>query len=294
MNIFKWFRSQPKVTNKGPTPKLLPPIVVKSDTSVKLKPSQITHPSLTPLGYWAKPDQGPRLLIITGAGLSAESGLSTFRDNEGLWKKYNIDEVCRINSWERNQKQVHEFYDALRGIANQSKPNGAHHALASLNGPDVVVVTQNVDGLLEKAGAENVLNLHGRLDRLQCMACDSQWNVPWLYQASALPQKCPFCSVPHKVKPGVVFFGEPAPLYRAFHNLIFGLRPQDAVVVIGTAGSVLPLRLLLANCQANKWLLNKDPSPDLPASMFDNVVYGNATVLVPELVEWWREYSKTA
>lgn len=282
--MFDWLKRKAPSAPLAPAPVLAP---------IALDPGQITHRGLTPLGYWADPSPSPRLLVITGAGISAESGLSTFRDPRGLWTQFDPQVVCNFKQWRSHVSDVHRFHDALRAAAVQANPNPAHQALASLNDQHIVIATQNVDGLLERAGARDVLNLHGRLDRMACVACAEQWSVPWSFRWADTPiERCPFCAVAGGIKPGVVFFHEPAPLYRPLQNLIFGLREQDAIAILGTAGTVLPLRQLLTPCVATKWLLNLEAMPDLPARLFDNVAYGPATELAPELAQWWRDRTK--
>lgn len=282
--MFSWFRDTSSAT--APSIKASPSALVVDE---------VRHPAISPSGYWEDPQQAPRLMVITGAGLSAESGLDTFRETGGLWQRFNVDEVCSMRGWEAHKDASHAFHDALRQAVINVSPNLAHHLLANLNGPQVVVVTQNVDGLLERGGARSIVNVHGRLDRLKCVACDQQWQVPWTYQWQASPVKaCPFCQVEGQVKPGVVFFHESAPLYRPMQNILFGLREQDAVAVVGTAGTVLALSQWLKYVPAYKWLLNMEATDALPEGMFDKVTYGPVTQTLPELVDWWHHRCRSS
>lgn len=257
---------------------------------VEIQADAVTHPALSPQGYWKEPVAPPRLVVLSGAGLSAESGLSTFRDADGLWQRYDCQQVCHASDWRAHRTSTHDFHDALRARARSASPNRAHAALARLNSPQVVLATQNVDGLLERSGARDVLNLHGRLDRLHCVACARQWAVPWSFQAAGQLPRCPWCppDSPALVKPGVVFFHEPAPLYPPLRHLLGGLTERDTVAVVGTSGTVLNLVSWLAHVPAQKWLLNLAAEPAIPAKLFDQALYGPATETVPEFVERWE------
>lgn len=180
-------------------------------------------------GEWAN-DAPPQLVILSGAGLSAESGLRTFRDSGGLWEGHDIDTVCNFENWRENFTLVHGFYQARRAAAAQAVPNPAHEAVArwQRRWPSHLL-TQNVDDLLERAGCTDVCHLHGRLQDMRCFACDHDWEHglgPWAVGDDA----CPNCGNTDAVKPGVVFFGEMAPEYRRLQRVMDSLRPQGRVV----------------------------------------------------------------
>jgi NAD-dependent deacetylase len=150
----------------------------------------------------------PNIVVLTGAGISAESGLATFRGPEGLWEGHRIEEVATPEAFERNPKLVYAFYDARRARAEEVEPNSAHKALARLDAEwpgKLLIVTQNVDGLHERAGTKRLLHMHGELNSGWCLACDERfgWNGP-MGEKSA----CPVCQVAGRVRPDIVWFGE--------------------------------------------------------------------------------------
>ena len=120
------------------------------------------------------------LYVFSGAGLSKESGIDTFREDNGIWDKYSINEVCNFNTWFKNFDQVHDFYDNARNIMNSAKPNKAHITLFELQkylGNRFFNFTQNVDNLLEYAGCVDVCHVHGDINKMQCINCNHEWSV---------------------------------------------------------------------------------------------------------------------
>ncbi|WGW03674.1 NAD-dependent deacylase [Tropicibacter oceani] len=176
-----------------------------------------------------------KIVILTGAGLSAESGLGTFRDEDGLWARHRIEDVATPQGFARNPQLVHDFYNARRVQAADASLNPAHLALAQLqeHWPDeVVIVTQNVDGLHEKAGAQ-ALHMHGELSRARCAACDATWQAP----PQMTPQTpCPACHSP-AARPDVVWFGE-IPYH--MDQIADHLADCSLFAAIGTSGQVYP------------------------------------------------------
>jgi NAD-dependent deacetylase len=176
-----------------------------------------------------------RIVILTGAGISAESGLGTFRDEGGLWAQHRIEDVATPDAFARNPALVHEFYNARRRQAADAAPNAAHGALARLQAEwsrEVMLVTQNVDGLHEKAGAE-VIHMHGQLDSALCAACTHRWPAPL---EMSVGEPCPSCGAP-KARPDIVWFGEmPYHMERILH----ALQTCDLFAAIGTSGQVYP------------------------------------------------------
>ena len=155
----------------------------------------------------------PHLVVFTGAGLSAESGLPTFRGGDGLWEGRHIDQVCNQLTWKRNVDAVHRFYNDRRAAAAKAQPNRAHRLLASWQDRyRCTLITQNVDDLLERAGAGDVMHVHGRLDRMRCEACGTAWEIgasSW----GPYTGRCPKCASRRGVRPDVIFFHERAPRY---------------------------------------------------------------------------------
>ena len=155
-----------------------------------------------------------QILIFCGAGISAESGLATFRDTDGLWHNYNVDEVCNLKTFNKNKKLVFEFYNDRKNDILKSEPNIAHETIANIQheyGIDnVKIFTSNIDNLLERAGCINVCHIHGDCKEMQCLDCDKVWNIGKnQYDINA---QCPSC-FSNNIKPNIVFFNENAPKY---------------------------------------------------------------------------------
>jgi len=227
----------------------------------------------------------PHLIIFSGAGLSAESGLSTFRGQSGLWENVPLDIVCNFATWERNFDAVHAFYDARRIAASGAKPNAAHLIIADWQKcwpGRVQVITQNVDPLLERAGCASVVHLHGDALSMHCVACDLQWKI----EAAAYDQSgCPTCGKNKTVKPAVVFFGQAAPEYDVLYATVRSLRPIDTAVVVGTSGTVLPADQLFGGSPAFSILVNLESGSAMDETAFSARHYGPATQILPTLTE---------
>lgn len=176
------------------------------------------------------------ILIFSGAGLSAESGLKTFRDNDGLWENYDIMNVCSARAFKRNRRFVLDFYDMRRAQLADIKPNAMHFLIAELQKKypqRILNLTQNVDDLLERAGCESVTHLHGTLTDLRCETCGQL--TPIGYAPITPEMRCPHCDSPD-VRHNVVMFHEPAPAYQLIPQ---ALNAANALVVIGTSGQVI-------------------------------------------------------
>lgn len=226
---------------------------------------------------------GMRIVILTGAGISAESGVATFRDADGLWEGHNVQEVATPEGFLANPDLVLRFYDERRANLATVEPNAAHLALAELEqrlGDDVLVVTQNVDDLHERAGSKNVIHMHGELRSALCMACDERftWDAPM-----ANDPACPGCGVP-SLRPDIVWFGEIP--YR-MNEIQDALLAADVFVAIGTSSEVYPAAgfvALASEVGARTVELNLQPSR--MSSHFDEVMEGPASEVVPR---WVRE-----
>jgi len=221
------------------------------------------------------------IVILTGAGISAESGLGTFRDKDGLWTKYNLEDVATPEGFARNPELVLNFYNARRENCLNAEPNAAHFALARLEADhrgDVLIVTQNVDDLHERAGSKSVWHMHGQLNRALCANCSNRWDAPKVMDVS---HPCPSCGVP-AARPDVVWFGEMPYL---MEDIETRLATADLFVSIGTSGSVYPaagFALEAKTAGAECLELNLEPS-DTPGS-FDDSRFGPATKIVPQWV----------
>lgn len=226
------------------------------------------------------------IVILTGAGLSAESGLGTFRDKEGLWTRYNIDEVATPQGFARNPKLVHEFYNARRANCRQAQPNPAHTALADLQhfAPDrVTLITQNVDDLLERAGASGVIHMHGLLTNALCANCGHRWAAP---EEMRITDACPSCGQ-CSTRPDVVWFGE-IPYY--MQQIEDALATADLFVAIGTSGNVYPAAGFVQDASARgARTLELNLENSATTALFDETRLGPASVTVPEWVAEIRQ-----
>ncbi|MGE5260587.1 MAG: NAD-dependent deacylase [Actinomycetota bacterium] len=223
-----------------------------------------------------------KIVILTGAGLSAESGLGTFRDKGGLWSEFNIEEVATPEGFSRNPVKVHDFYNLRRRRHADAKPNAAHHALAKLERSykgEVLTVTQNIDALHEAAGTKNLIHMHGELGKALCAHCWSSF--PWLGDLS-IETPCPACGLA-AMRPDVVWFGE---MPREMDRIYEALGACDLFISIGTSGAVYPAAGFGAEARAagaHTVELNLEPSDG--ASYFAEAFYGPATEVVPAFVD---------
>jgi NAD-dependent deacetylase len=220
-----------------------------------------------------------RIVILTGAGISAESGLGTFRDKDGLWTRYDLSEVATPQGFARNPALVHDFYNARRANALDAAPNAAHRALARLQGAraGVTLVTQNVDDLHERGGAREVIHMHGQITRALCAACDHRWEAP---RVMGRDDACPACGE-RTTRPDIVWFGE-----YPYHmdRIAEALAACDLFVAIGTSGEVYPAAGFVeeaAGFGAETLEINLEPSAP---GRFDRVITGPATRSVPAWV----------
>jgi NAD-dependent deacetylase len=226
------------------------------------------------------------LFVLTGAGVSAESGLSTFRDASGIWTKYDFRDVATPQGFARDPGLVHGFYNARRRNLLTAEPNAAHQALARLQagvrakGGRVFLCTQNVDDLHERGGAEEVVHMHGELLKTRCGACSQV--VPWTEDLS-VETPCPGCGRTGAMRPDVVWFGEMPMHLDAIYE---ALGDADLFVSIGTSGSVYPASGFVEEARragTRTCEINLEPSEN--AWAFDEKVYGNATEVLPRWVE---------
>ena len=218
-----------------------------------------------------------KCVVLTGAGISADSGLLTFRDAGGLWEGHKVTDVCTPEALERNPKLVIDFYNHRRLQADAAEPNAAHKALAELEKYyDVHIITQNVDGLHEKAGSSKVLHLHGELNKARSSA-DENYVVEWTGDQSINdtdPQGYP-------MRPHIVWFGEAVPLIETAARWV---SQADKVLVVGTSMQVYPAAGLVeyAPYEAERYLV--DPRP--PKGLANiSIIEAKAKDGVPQLVE---------
>ena len=221
------------------------------------------------------------IVILTGAGVSAESGLGTFRDKDGLWTQYDLADVATPEGFARDPAKVHAFYNARRANARAALHNAAHSAIARLQASDhaVTLVTQNVDDLHAAAGSTDVIHMHGRLSRALCAACDYRWPSP---EQMSPDDPCPSCRQP-AIRPDIVWFGE-MPYF--MDDIQTALLTADLFVAIGTSGTVYPAAgfVEIADAAGADTLeLNLEPSD--AQSAFADARYGLATDIVPAWVD---------
>lgn len=231
-----------------------------------------------------------KIVIFTGAGLSADSGISTFRDNGGIWTQHNLDTVCNYMTWKNNFDQVHSFYNMRRIDLDKVEPNPAHFLLAEWQKQyETILITQNIDDLLERAGCIDVIHVHGFLPNMRCTACGNIWHighVEW-----NINDRCPKCNSKKGVKPDVVFFHEQAPLYKKMWDAFRFLNDDDLLVVIGTSGNVIDIGgiardvscvSILNNLDDNKNVIQSPRTP-MDETSFTHVIFKPACEAVDDL-----------
>ncbi|MFV5397041.1 NAD-dependent deacylase [Acinetobacter baumannii] len=185
-----------------------------------------------------------KLVVFSGAGMSAESGIRTFRDSNGLWENYDIQQVATPEAWERNPALVQRFYNERRKNILEAQPNEAHQYIAKLQDHyDVQVITQNIDDLHERAGSQNVLHLHGNIRLAKSSRPDAQYTTQF-YEVNGwkLDLEQDFCPNGYPLRPHVVWFGEAVPAYEEAIRLV---QSADIFIVIGSTLSVYPVAALV-------------------------------------------------
>jgi len=223
-----------------------------------------------------------KIVILTGAGISAESGMGTFRGAGGLWENQRVEDVATPEAFARNPEMVQAFYNARRQKAATVAPNAAHEAIARLQRDypgTVTLITQNVDALHEKGGSPEVIHMHGELAGALCAACDHRWTAP---PEMEVGHPCPHCGAP-AARPDVVWFGE-MPYH--MERIIDALSECTLFAAIGTSGNVYPAAGFVQEAfraGAHTVELNLDPSAVV--SDFAETRFGPATQTVPEWVD---------
>ncbi|AGT09836.1 NAD-dependent deacylase [Paracoccus aminophilus] len=221
-----------------------------------------------------------RIAVLTGAGISAESGIRTFRASDGLWEDHRIEDVATPEGFARDPDLVHRFYNQRRATAAAAEPNAAHRALARLAGhAQLTLITQNVDDLHERGGSEAVIHMHGTLTGALCAACDHRWQAPAVMSPS---DPCPACGKP-STRPDIVWFGEMP--YR-MEEIWEAVAKADLFAAIGTSGQVYPAAGLAQHarrCGARTVELNLATSA--VSRDFDDHLVGPASEIVPLWVD---------
>ncbi len=227
--------------------------------------------------------QRDRLFVLTGAGISAESGLATFRGSGGLWNGYRVEQVATPEAWDADPPLVWNFYSMRRRDALAAEPNAAHGALAAMEqrlGDRFYLCTQNVDDLHERAGSKRVHHMHGSLFQSRCVACDKPFPDAAVYET---PERLPACvECGEAVRPHIVWFGE-IPL--DMEGIYRELNRASHLLVVGTSGSVYPAAGLV-NIAGQRGIqtIYVGPEEPLNAAAFDEILLGTATQVLPRLL----------
>ena len=226
--------------------------------------------------------QATSVAILTGAGISAESGVPTFRGAEGLWRDYKPEDLATPEAFARDPKTVWEWYDWRREVIAKAAPNPAHRALVQLEirKPGFTLITQNVDGLHDLAGSGKILKLHGDIWRMRCTECGA--NFP--NRRVPLPKLPPHCACGGLARPGVVWFGEPLPegmMKEAEH----AVASAGVFLVIGTSAVVYPAAGLIPFAkQAGAKVIEINPEPTAATAIVDCALHGPAGEILPKLL----------
>jgi NAD-dependent deacetylase len=225
--------------------------------------------------------------VLTGAGISAESGVPTFRGKDGLWRHYRVEDLATPEAFHRNPTLVWEWYDWRRELIANCQLNQAHLTLAEMEKalPEFTLITQNVDGLHRRAGSQKVIELHGNLWDVRCVA---EWTVHE-YRDVPLPEVPPRCQCGALLRPNVVWFGEPLPA-RAIAAAQEAAMGCDLMLVIGTSGVVHPAASVpFWAKQGGAYLIEINVQRTPISTYADEVILGPAAVEVPKLWAKWRE-----
>lgn len=231
--------------------------------------------------------QAKSLLVITGAGISAESGIPTFRGADGLWKNYRAEELATLDAFERDPETVWQWYDWRRSIIGKAEPNPGHLAIKELEDmfESFLLITQNVDGLHSRSGVKNIVEIHGNLWRVRCTR-EGKVSMLMDIPLKSIPPKCDCGAV---LRPDVVWFGESIPSYAL--DLSFNILEQcDTLIVVGTSGVVYPVASFPQTVKDNGGYVvevNVEPTPI--SAIADASLYGNSGDILPMVVKWLRE-----
>jgi NAD-dependent deacetylase len=230
-----------------------------------------------------------RLFLLTGAGISRESGIPTFRDAGGLWRKYRIEEVASPEAWRRDPRLVWDFYSMRRRVASAAKPNPGHLALSALERAledRLFLCTQNVDNLHEQAGSRRVLHMHGELWKSRCDSCHKPpFDDTGVYES---PAALPLCECGGMIRPHICWFGEtPFHLDRIFE----ALRNCSVFIAIGTSGTVEPAASFVSRVASRAKTFYVGPEAPANGEIFDHCFLGKSGELLPALFSHRTNFS---
>ncbi len=222
-----------------------------------------------------------KIVFVTGAGISQESGIPTFRGTDGLWRKHDPMQLATIDAFYDNPKLVWEWYEDRRKNILHAKPNPGHSAIAELEKyKDVTVLTQNIDGLHQRSGSTKVLELHGSIIRIKCSGCNFKDNIPSSFDE--LPPKCSSCN--NILRPDVVWFGESLP-QDVWNQAIFEAESCDVMIIVGTSLVVSPANTLPVYAKQNNALLVEvNPEETIMSSEMDLSLKMTSAKALPNLI----------
>jgi len=229
---------------------------------------------------WLK--QARSIAALTGAGVSAESGVPTFRGSSGLWKQYRAEDLATPGAFARDSRLVWEWYDWRRGLIAQAQPNAGHRALVQLEErvPSFTLITQNVDGLHELAGSRNVLEVHGSIWNVRCISCARER----VDRRTPLPEIPPKCDCGAVLRPGIVWFGEPLP-QRVWQDAEAAARTAEVFLLIGTSSVVYPAAGLAQIAKASgARVVEINIAETVLSESIDEFLQGPSGELLPQLI----------
>jgi len=220
------------------------------------------------------------ICVLTGSGISSDSGLPTFRGAGGLWRTHRVEELASREGFDRDPRLVWTWYDERRGAHARAQPNAGHRALVALESrsADFTLATQNVDSLHMRAGSHNVLELHGHLREARCTGCDAR---------RTLVPGTPFGEIDHacggRFRPDIVWFGEPLPA-QVWEHAVAAAQRADVMLVVGTSGLVNPAASLCTRYARRAFVIEVNPEPTAISGRADAALRGAAAAVLPELL----------
>ncbi|RZA06285.1 MAG: NAD-dependent deacylase [Proteobacteria bacterium] len=223
------------------------------------------------------------LVVLTGAGVSQESGIKTFRDANGLWENHRLEDVASPEAFARNPKLVHEFYNLRRAQLKSTKPNAAHLSLAKLEAEwpgNFLLVSQNVDDLHERAGSKKLFSMHGQLTQIRCSSCEAAPSPH--HEDLSVASVCPLCQRAGGMRPHIVWFGE-VPLF--LDEIYRALSQADIFVAIGTSGNVYPAAGFVSLISSRARTIELNAAGTEISRAFAEHRRGPASITVPALVK---------
>ncbi|MDZ7331231.1 MAG: NAD-dependent deacylase [candidate division KSB1 bacterium] len=223
------------------------------------------------------------VVVLTGAGISAESGVPTFRGDEGLWKQFRPEELANFDAFIRNPKLVWEWYNYRKTLISQVNPNPGHYALVKLESmyDDFHLITQNVDNLHQRAGSKRIYELHGNIMRNRCVDCNKRWDTIPHFNGAELPR----CDCGGLIRPDVVWFGEALP-HQVLLDSFAAAESADVFLTIGTSAVVQPAASLPIEAKhAGAYVVEINTNPTAITNLVDEAIMGKSGEILPQLIE---------